>query len=68
MDEFYRYIYIFDANFLRIITPLNFAYYAKYSLEEMIILPILSIVQGTHALKTSPDAMHSLSLIFHSAK
>ncbi len=34
----------------------------------MIILPILSIVQGTHALKTSPDAMHSLSLIFHSAK
>lgn len=68
MDEFYHYIYIFDANFLKIITPLNFAYYAKYNLEEMIIFPILSIVQGTHALKTSADAMHSLYPTFRSAK
>lgn len=31
--DFYKYIYIFDPELFKIITPLNFAYYSKYSLE-----------------------------------
>lgn len=45
--EINEHIYIFDAAFLRVITPLNFAYYARYSIEDILIRPILAIVQAT---------------------
>lgn len=44
--EINEHVYIFDAAFLRVITPLNFAYYARYSLQDILIRPILAIVQA----------------------
>jgi hypothetical protein len=59
-DEFNRYLFIFDSSFLDVITPLNFAYFAKYTIEEVIILPILAITQNTPTLRASQVSMHSI--------
>ena len=32
-SEFYSYLYIFDTKFLNVVTPTNFGYYAKYTVE-----------------------------------
>jgi hypothetical protein len=42
-----------------VITPLNFAYFTKYTIEEVIILPILAIVQGTTRMIASKLLMHA---------
>lgn len=31
-SQFYSYLYIFDTQFLNIITPINLVYYTKYTL------------------------------------
>ena len=43
--EISEYLFIFDSLFLQYITPLNFAFYNKYLIEEMIIFPIAAILQ-----------------------
>ena len=43
--EISEYLFIFDSVFLSYITPLNFAFYNKYLIEEMVIFPIVAILQ-----------------------
>ena len=47
-------MFIFDARFLKFITPLNFAYYSKYVLDEMIVVPIIAILQKSGRLAKIP--------------
>mgnify|MGYP000962641634 CR=1 FL=1 len=55
-----EYIYIFDVKLLYLISPLNFAFYARYTMEEILILPILAITQGTENLVTCSDIFHKI--------
>ena len=51
---------IFDARFLKFITPLNFAYYSKYVLEEIIAMPVVAILQKSNQLiKIDDKVLHS---------
>ena len=52
-------MYIFDARFLTLVTPLNFAYYSKYVLEEILIVPILAILQKSDRLVRIDSVVHS---------
>ena len=45
-----QYVFIFDAKFLRYLTPLNFAYFNKFILEEILILPLLALLQKSPRL------------------
>lgn len=40
-------------------TPLNFGFYAKYTIEEIILYPMLAILQNTNNLITDFDTVHS---------
>ena len=52
-------MYVFDARFLTLVTPLNFAYYSKYVLEEIFIVPILAILQKSSKLGRIDSLVHS---------
>ena len=52
-------MYVFDARFLTLVTPLNFAYYSKYVLEEILIVPILAILQKSSKLGRIDSLVHS---------
>ena len=52
-------MFLFDPAFLHIVTPLNFAFYSKYTLEEMILYPILALLQGSAQLRPFDDVVHS---------
>ena len=58
-EDIYQYIFLFDPSFFRIITPLNFAFFNKYTLEEMIIFPILALLQHSDRLKGFEEVVHS---------
>ena len=50
---------IFDARFLKFITPLNFAYYSKYVLDEIIAMPVIAILQKSNQLIKIDTILHS---------
>ena len=54
-----QYVFIFDARFLRFITPLNFAYFNKFNLEEILIFPLLALLQKSHRLVSFEALGHS---------
>jgi len=41
------------------VTPLNFAFFSKYTIEEMIIYPILALLQHSPQLKGFEEVVHS---------
>ena len=51
---------MFDARFFTLVTPLNFAYYSKYVLEEILIVSILAILQKSGRLGRIDSVVHSL--------
>ena len=52
-------MFIFDARFLKLVTPLNFAYYSKYVLEEIIAMPVVAILQKSNQLIGIDKVLHS---------
>lgn len=40
-------MFVFSVEFLYLITPVNYAYYGRYTVEELLVRPILGIVWGT---------------------
>ena len=55
-----QYVLIFDAKFLRYITPLNFAYFNKFILEEILILPLLALLQKSARLVSFNSLGHAV--------
>lgn len=55
-----KYLLVFDTRFLQVVTPLNFAFYNKFTIEEMITYPILAGVQGSPKLKRLDKCWHGL--------
>lgn len=49
-QKFNEHIYIFDANLLNLVTPINFIHFNKYTIEQMIINPILVLTQNSALL------------------
>ena len=43
--EISEYLFMFDPTFLKFLTPLNFAFYNKFLIEEMLIFPIAALLQ-----------------------
>ena len=52
-------MFVFDPRFLKFVTPLNFAFYSKYVLEEIIVVPILAILQKSEKLEKIHSVVHS---------
>ena len=52
-------MFVFDARFLKLVTPLNFAYYSKYVLEEILVVPIVAILQKSERLIRIHPILHS---------
>ena len=52
-------MYVFDPRLLKVVTPLNFAYYSKYVLEEILIVPILAVLQKSDRLARIHPLVHS---------
>ena len=50
---------MFDSAFFKFITPLNFAFYNKFLLEEMIIYPIVAILQKSSKLIPIESVLHA---------
>ena len=57
------YLYIFDPAYLSYITPLNYGYYNKFLVEEMLILPILALLQNSPNLIPLNSVSHSFDRI-----
>ena len=57
------YLFIFDPTYLSYITPLNYGYYNKFSVEEMLILPILALLQDSTNLMPFNSILHSFDRI-----
>lgn len=57
--EFAEYVFIFDARFLKFVTPLNLAYYSKYVLDEIIVMPVIAILQKSNRLAKISETIHS---------
>ena len=57
------YLFIFDPVYLSFITPLNYGYYNKFSVEEMLILPILALLQDSTHLIPLNSTLHSFDSI-----
>ena len=58
-EDLGQYVFIFDSKFLRYITPLNFAYFSKFILEEIIILPLLALLQKSDRIDGFQSLGHS---------
>ena len=52
-------MFIFDARFLKFTTPLNFAYYSKYVLDEIVVTPVVALLQKSKRLAKIEQAIHS---------
>ena len=52
-------MYVFDPRLLKVVTPLNFAYYSKYVLEEILIVPILAVLQKSDRIARIHPLVHS---------
>ena len=63
-SEFYSYLYIFDTKFFNVVTPTNFGYYAKYTVEEALLIPNLVLFQGSGRIYTNARLMHGFSVSF----
>lgn len=61
---FYSYLYIFDTEILNIFAPVNFVYFAKYTVEEAILIPALVYYQSANKMHTNYKILHSLSTSF----
>lgn len=57
-NELSAYVFLFDSDLLRLLTPLNFAYFNRFVLEEMIILPIAALLQKTERLRCITALLH----------
>ena len=55
-----KYLLLFDTKYLKVCTPLNFAFFNKFTIEEMITYPILAGVQGSPKLKKIDKCLHGL--------
>ena len=62
------YLYIFDPAYLSYITPLNYGYYNKFLVEEMLILPILALLQNSPNLIPLNSVSHSFDRINFASK
>lgn len=51
-------MYIFDSRFLGLLAPLNFAYFAKFTVEELLVIPVLVLSQKLGRIK-------SIDMVFH---
>ena len=49
---------MFSSAFLEIVTPLNFAHFNKYTIENMFIAPILALTQKTNSLFAIKGTWH----------
>lgn len=49
-NEFAKHLYVFDSKLLGLVTPLSFAYYTAYTLDQMIIVPLLALTQNSQNL------------------
>ena len=58
-EELNQYVFLFDPVLLRIITPLNFAFFNKYTVEEMILFPMLALLQHSEQLSDFDEVVHS---------
>ena len=54
---------------MSVITPFNFAYYARYTIEEIIIRPILMIViRSSSGIGVISEVVHGFDAAFASSK
>ena len=63
-EKFYRYLYIFNSEFLNLILPVNFIYYNMYTLEEIFLIPLLVLYQSSNRMIPSTKIMHSFAQSF----
>ena len=61
-NEISAYVFVFDPVFLHYITPLNFAYYNKFLLEEMLIFPIVALLQKSSQLQAFTEVVHAFDM------
>ena len=52
-------MFIFDARFLKFPTPLNFTYYSKYVLDEIVAMPVVALLQKSDRLIKIEEIIHS---------
>jgi hypothetical protein len=52
-----------DSAYFSVISPVNFAFYTRYTLEEALVLPILSILQ-----EAKPSRMRGMEQVVHSVR
>lgn len=67
-DGFNSYLYIFDSGLLSMLSPLSFAYYSKYTFEELLIIPLLVLHQKKGSLFGSDRIMHDLQISYIQAR
>lgn len=53
MIDFYSYLYIFDSQSIGIFAPVSFDYYAKHTLEHVLLIPALVFFQSLEKMTTS---------------
>lgn len=67
-NDFYSYLYIFDSRLLNMVSPLSFAYYSKYTFEELLIIPLLALHQKKGTLIASNRILHSFDISYIQSK
>lgn len=55
-----QYLFMFDPRLLHVVGPLNFAFFNKYTIEEIIIYPLLALVQGSRYLSKYEKILHKI--------
>lgn len=57
-NELSSYVFFFDATILSFLTPTNFAYYTRYTLDEIIIIPLLIVCQSAGTIVSGKPIIH----------
>lgn len=61
------YVFLFDAQLLTMVTPVNFAFMTMYTVEEMLLMPTLILAQSAKTLFETDAVLHSVNGVFGSS-
>lgn len=60
-SQFNKYVYIFNIQYYGIVCPLNFAYYGKFTIQQMLVLPIVAVSQKMQTLSSFSQIVHTFN-------
>jgi hypothetical protein len=55
-------MFILPTKYIGIISAINFAYFSRYTLQEVLVLPLLILYQASNALITDGHVYHECSV------